>query len=99
MFSMSRLLLFFALFSFVLIASLFPAPFEWDGEAGDSVWSNNSNWDPDGTPGSGDTVTIGSISPPVGNWPTVGAGGRTVDSLILDNTNNPTLTLNGNLTV
>ncbi len=31
-----------------------------DGAAGDSNWTSADNWDPNGVPGTGNTITIGS---------------------------------------
>ncbi len=35
---------------------------QWDGEAGDGQWTSNSNWDPDGAPGSSSDVIIPSAA-------------------------------------
>lgn len=34
------------------------APYVWDGGQGTSVWSDAANWNPDGTPGTGDDVSV-----------------------------------------
>ena len=52
------------LFVGVLLSTVFSFPaagtdYGWDNGAGTFLWSNPTNWLPDGLPGPGDTVTVG----------------------------------------
>ena len=55
---MRKLLLSFAFA--ITLTSVMATSYTWNG--GSSTWSTTTNWTPNGTPGSGDDVTINSAS-------------------------------------
>ena len=52
-----QMVIFFLLFLFLFNAKAMPQK-KWDGEGGDSLWSNPINWFPDGIPSANDDVLI-----------------------------------------
>lgn len=65
----------------------------WDGEGGDSMWSNSANWDPNGVPTVNDKIIINL---PTGGYVNTSGAGITSAYSILVGDNN-TLAINGDL--
>lgn len=76
----------------------------WDGGAGTNNWNDGNNWNPNGVPTAGQTVTIGNTYTVILNTSTTVAsltiGGGTSGSLTIGNNNTDrTLTVTGNVIV
>lgn len=78
---------------------------EWDGGAGDNLWSSANNWFPDGVPDASTNVYLNKVRNGGGNYTITISSGAEVNNLVFDvsgvgvTLNGDSLTVNGDLTI